>query len=167
MCEEIFLIFFILSQEFVYHQLPHGIYLCIFFLSILLFFYFFLMDIKNAKISRAAATASVCFLSVVVWFGDGLSEVRVVFIPPLHAQLADDCVYFSWYLTAARLTMARRRPSWKRNPGNGETLSDAMTLKTQRWQKKESENKKSLNINVLVFIPRNSEVPPAARSRAN
>lgn len=41
MCEEIFLNSFILSQEFVSHQLPHGIYLCIFFIHPPIFFIVF------------------------------------------------------------------------------------------------------------------------------
>lgn len=92
MCEEIS---FILSQEFVYHQLPHGIYLCIFFIHPI---FFFLWPLKHLCKNQSGCSNCIRLLLIcggVVWRGDGLSAVRPVFIPPLHAQLADGCVYFS------------------------------------------------------------------------
>lgn len=128
--------------------------------------YFFFMAIKasmqkSVRLQQLHPSASYLWWCGVVWCGDGLSAVRPVFIPPLHAQLA--CVYFSWYLTAARLVTSR-----KCNRGNGETLSAAMTLKTQRWHKKknENENKKSLNINVLVCFPQKPGGPSSCAGQS-
>lgn len=46
---------------------------------------------KSVGLRRLHPSASYLWCGV-VWCGDGLSDARPVFILPLHAQLAGDCV---------------------------------------------------------------------------